>query len=104
MPVKTYLLLFAVFLLITSGCSMKSARKNVTVVKSGDTKETAIEFWGEPDLIKKSSGPWGEGEYWMYECLKFPDCDDSNCFFGGPCYYLYFLNDELVSIYETTDL
>jgi len=103
MFVKAYLPL-VVFFLILSGCSMKSARKNMTVLKPGDTKETALEFWGEPDVIKRASGPWGEGEYWMYECVKFSDCGDSNCFFGGPCYYLYFINDRLVSIYDTTDL
>jgi hypothetical protein len=99
-----YLLLLLLLLLLIPGCSMKSARKNMIILKLGDTKETALEFRGDPDVIKRASGPWGEGEYWMYECVKFPDCDDSNCFFCGPYYYLYFMNDRLVSIYDTTDL
>lgn len=83
---------------------MIPARKNMTVVRIGDTKETATQMWGEPDYIKSSAGPWGEREFWMYECLRFPDCDESDCFFEAPCYYLYFENGELVSIYETTDI
>ena len=57
---KSYLLLFTLFLLLSAGCAMKSARKNMTVLSLGDSKGKALEFWGEPDVIKKSSGPWGK--------------------------------------------
>jgi len=87
-----------------AGCSLKSSVKNMTVLSLGDTKAAALDRWGKPDEIKTSSGPWGDGEYWMYECLKFPDCDESDCFFSAPCYYLYFEDGELISIYDTTDL
>ena len=81
-------------------CAGKPARKNVSVLKLGDPKELAIDLWGEPDAIKLSSDTESGRELWVYECTQFFDCSDNNCFSVTPCYYLYFENNAIVSIYD----
>lgn len=83
-----------------SACTGKSARKNVSVLKLGDPKELAIDLWGEPDAIIPSTDPESGRELWVYECTQFFDCSDNNCFSVTPCYYLYFENNAIVSIYD----
>lgn len=99
-----YILLGALFLLLItfalSACAGKPARKNVSVLKLGDPKELAIDLWGEPDAIKPSADPESGRELWVYECTQFFDCSDNNCFSVIPCYYLYFENNAIVSIYD----
>lgn len=85
---------------LISGCSTKSARKNLADLSLGDSKEVAVEHWGEPDYIKSSVDVSSNRELWVYECLQFFDCYDNDCFFVTPCYYLYFENNSIVSIYD----
>ena len=94
------LTVIVLILMFLYGCAAKSARKNVADLSIGDSKELAVEFWGEPDVIIPSSDLSSGRELWIYECLQFFDCTDSNCYFVTPCYYLYFQNNAIVSIYE----
>lgn len=95
-------LLPTICLLLACSCSSKPAIKNTADLQIGDSKEVALERWGKPDRINRSTGNWGEREQWVYDCIRYVDCYDSlNCFFGSPCFYLYFENGKLIDIYDS---
>ena len=95
--------IFLALLFITaSGCSLKSARKNLSDIAIGDDKQIVTERWGKPDRVLPSKGPWGERKLWTYNCAQFSDCD-SNCIYLTPCYYVCFENDSIVSVYDAVN-
>ena len=96
------LLTISAFLFPLWSCSLKPSIKNTADLELGDTKEVALERWGKPDRINSSVGPWGERQQWVYDCIRFVDCDDDpRCFFKSPCFYLYFENNRLIDIYDS---
>ena len=63
--------------------------------------QIAIERWGEPHYVNKSEWNGIKREQWVYNCLKYPECyDDSECFFEGPCYILYFEDSQIIDVYD----
>lgn len=82
-------------------------KKNVWI---GMTKEMAIDSWGAPSDINKSTGTWGIHEQWVYipkdtasDILRNSGMDVSNLYIperNKKPKYLYFENEELTSIQQ----
>ena len=98
LPAQLQAIFLAFLLTMVPGCSLKLARKSLSEIAVGDDKQIVAEKWGRPDRVLSSIGRWGERELWTYNCAQFSECD-SNCVYVTPCYYVYFENGEIISIY-----
>ena len=102
LPAQLQAIFLAFLLTMVTGCSLKSARKNLSEIAIGDDKQIVAERWGKPDRILPSEGPWGKRWLWKYNCSQFSECD-SNCVYVTPCYYVYFENGEIISIHDAVN-
>jgi len=102
MSVNSIIAILLFLIIFNTSCIGKSQYKNLTSIKRGDSSETIIDKWGEPDRKNTAHGPMGTSEVWVYECTQSGD-NGPGCQFLVPCYYVYVLNGKLLSIYDNTD-
>lgn len=93
--ILTFLLILLVFILIPYVANAENEPKLTLSV--GDSREAVKKKWGEPAQKDRVFKVGDRREVWVYTCEYLTPCPrDCDWYYELPCYYLFFVNGELM--------